>query len=142
MQLVDLLSSISLSKSSLRSAAAPRDEPLCVGSEQLVELTVAALHFLEAFVTPPSPESTAALLGFYPSIIFRELLASEQALVVAGACAFVARLADGNAAAQRYCRLEEVLSKVDDALTSNAELLRRTPSSDDSPVRPLPACAL
>lgn len=134
-QLIDLLSSISLSKSSLRSVASPRDEPLCVGREQLAELTVAALQFLEAFVSPPSPESTAALLAFYPSIIFRELLAGEQALVVAGACAFVARLADGNTVAQRYCRLEEVLSKVDAALAAHAERLCREQPDDDAPVR-------
>jgi hypothetical protein len=55
-------------------------------------------------------EGATALLSYYPSIIFRQLLDSEQPIVVASTCSFVARLSGGNTAAQQYCRLEEVLS--------------------------------
>jgi hypothetical protein len=128
-KLVDLLSSLSLSKSEAGAGHAGSIDQLCAGQEQQVEFILAALRFLEVLVESSWLEGAVALLSYYPSIIFRQLLESERCIVVASTCSFVARLSDGNPAAQQYCRLEEVLSKVDSVLSRNAAALL-TPRSE------------
>ena len=144
MQLVDQLSSLSLSK----SVAPQRGQiaaHLCSGDEQQTEFTLTSLHFLSATLQQDPEPAVSKMLSYYPSIIFRQLLASERPLVVAATAAFLAALADGDAGAQRYCRLEEVLTKLVAVLCRHAAALQHADAADvqvRTMLEPLSSCTV
>ena len=123
-QLVDLLSSLSLSKAALAADAGAAAGRLCGGAGAPTEFTLAALLFLATLLRARAAAAVPLLLDLYPSVIFKQLLARAVPEVVAATCRFLADFAAGGAEAQRYCRIEEVLPRVVDALAAAAEQLR------------------
>lgn len=136
MQLVDQLSRLSLSKSIAAAPAAHR-EHLCRGGEQQTEFTLTCFHFVAATMRQDATAAVTTLLSYYPSIIFRQLLDSGNPVIVAATAAFLAELAAGHEHAQRYCRLEEVLTKLVSVLCGHATLLQSNMLAPDVQVRPL-----
>jgi hypothetical protein len=105
------------------AALAAQEGQLCSGEEQHVEFTLVSLNFLGALMHTNSEAAVKMLLGYYPSIIFRELLTSNIPIVVSATCSLLSRLANGDPDAQRYCRLEEVLKMLVEALSKHAAAL-------------------
>ena len=120
MQVVDLLSSLSLAKTAAPRPADGGTSIVAPSDEQHVEATASALRFLSA-LTDASPSASPAIMQCYPGIILRSCVSNGNAAVVAATAALVRRLAVDAPDNQRYLRLEEVLQRLVPAMASLAE---------------------
>jgi hypothetical protein len=135
---IDLLSSVSLARTNATRATARHSslvlEDASEDHQVNQETIISALNFLTE-ILQASPDVIDRILRCYPGIILRNLLKNPAPEVVHATAVWIARLADGNAEAQRYLRLEEGLVGLVPVMVRHAEAVAGDVSGSSVKVR-------